>query len=246
MELVGLAVLLAQIGIAVHVLRTGRPIWWLFVVLFFPLLGMAVYFLVEVLPSLRSSRAVGRVGHDLVRAVNPDAGLHARAKDLAVCGSIDNRLALAEECATRGNFDDAIRLYESAREGQYVDAPNVLLGLARVRFHNGEPKEARALLERIAAAHPNYYPQDVAILMARAADAAGDSATALRELEGLLDRSVGLEARYRYGEVLAHAGDTPKARAELKNVVNHARRFRIGPTERPWARASRQLLSSLG
>jgi len=246
MDIAGLVILLVQIGIAVHALRTGRPIWWLFGILFFPLLGALIYFLVEILPEMRASRAIGLLGGDIVKAVNPDSGLHRRAEELAVCGSIQNKLALAQECMRRGHFDEAIKLYESAREGPFTDAPDVLLGLARARFYNGEPAAARALLEPLAEAHPDYYPQDVAILKARAADAAGDSETAVRELEAMLDRSIGLEARYRYGEILAHKGDKAKARDELKNVVDHARRFRIGPTERPWAKRSRQLLASLG
>jgi hypothetical protein len=246
MELIGLAILLAQIGIAVHALRTGRPLWWLFLILFFPLIGIAIYALVEILPTLGSGRAVQRLGGDIAKAIHPDGALHRRAGELAVCGSIDNKLALARECTARGHFDEAISLYESAREGQFVDAPDVLLGLARARFLNGEPAPARSLLEQIAAAHPDYYPQDVAILKARAADAMGDSATALHELEAMLDRSVGLEARYRYGEILARTGNTQKARDALKSVVSHARQFRIGPTERPWAKRSRALLASLG
>jgi hypothetical protein len=246
MELTGLAILLAQIGVAVHVLRTGRPIWWLFVVLFFPLIGMAIYFLVEILPTLGSSRTVHRLGTDIAKTVNPDGALHRRAEELAVCGSIDNKLALARECTGRGHFDEAIKLYESAREGQFFNAPDVLLGLARARFLNGEPAAARALLEQVAAEHRDYYPQDVAILKARAADATGDSQTALHELETILDRSVGLEARYRYGEILARTGNTQKARDQLKSIVSHARQFRIGPTERPWAKRSRELLASLG
>jgi hypothetical protein len=246
MDIAGLVILLMQIGIAVHALRTGRPLWWLFVILFFPVLGGLIYFLVEILPELRSSRAIRRFGSDIVKTVVPNAQLQGRAEELAVCGSVQNKLALAQECTARGHFDEAIKLYESAREGPFAQAPDLLLGLARVRFFNGEPKAARALLEEVSTAHPDYYPQDVAILKARSADAAGDSATALRELEAMLDRSVGLEARFRYGEILARSGKTHEARAELEGVVSHARRFRIGPTERPWAKRSRQLLASLG
>ena len=246
MDIAGLVILLVQIGIAVHALRTGRPLWWLAVILFFPLLGALIYFLVEILPEMRGSRAIRGFGSDIVKTVVPNAELHRRAEELAVCGSQQNKLALAQECMARGHFDEAIKLYESAREGQFASAPDLLLGLARVRFYNREPKAARALLEEVAAAHPDYYPQDVAILKARAADAAGDSETALHELESMLDRSVGLEARFRYGEILARTGKTQEARTELSGVVNHARRFRIGPTERPWAKRSRQLLASLG
>lgn len=246
MDLLGLGLLLLQIALAVHALRTGRSLWWLAAILFFPLLGCLIYLLVELLPEMRANRTLNRFGSDIAKTINPDSGLHRRAEELAVCGSIDNKLGLARECVARAHFDEAIKLYESAREGQFVNAPDVLLGLARARFLNGEPAPARLLLEQIAAEHPDYYPQDVAILKARAADAAGDPATALRELEAMLDRSVGLEARYRYGEILARAGDKAKARDILKSVVSHARRFRIGPTERPWATRSRRLLASLG
>jgi hypothetical protein len=246
MDIAGLLVLLAQIAVAVHAVRSGRSLWWLAVILFFPLLGALIYFLVEILPELRAGRGIRGFGSDVVKAVMPDAELHRRAEELSVCGSVQNKLALAQECTARGHFEEAIKLYESAREGPFAQAPDLLLGLARVRFYNGEPKAARDLLERLAVAHPDYYPQDVAILKARAADAAGDSETALRELEAMLDRSVGLEARFRYGEILARTGKTQEAKAELKTVVNHARRFRIGPTERPWAKQSRDLLASLG
>jgi hypothetical protein len=246
MDIAGLVILLAQIGVAVHALRTGRPLWWLAVILFFPLLGAIVYFLVEILPEIRSSRAMRGFGSDIVKTVVPNAELHRRAEELSVCGSVQNKLALAQECMARGHFDEAIKLTESAREGQFANAPDVLLGLARARFQNGEAEPARALLETLAAVHPDYYPQEVAILKARAADAAGDSETALHELENMLDRSVGLETRFRYGEILARVGKTQEARTELKSVVNHARRFRIGPTERPWAKKSRDLLASLG
>jgi len=246
MDIAGLVILLVQIGIAVHALRTGRPLWWLAVILFFPLLGALIYFLVEILPEIRASRSIRGFGSDIVKTVVPNAALHRRAEELAVCGSVQNKLALAQECMTRGHFDEAITLYESAREGPFAAAPDVLLGLARARFHNGEPNAARDLLEKLAAGHPDYYPQDVAILKARAADAAGDSETALHELEAMLDRSVGLETRFRYGEILARTGKTQEARTELKSVVNHAHRFRIGPTERPWAKRSRDLLANLG
>ena len=246
MDIASLLVLLAQIAVAVHAFRTGRPWWWLLVILFFPLLGALIYFLVEILPEMRASRAIRGFGSDVVKAVAPNAELHRRAEELAVCGSVQNKLALAQECMARGHFDEAIKLYESAREGPFTAAPDLLLGLAQARFSNGEPKAARGLLEDLAANHPDYYPQDVAILKARAADAAGDSETALQELAAMLDRSVGLETRFRYGEILARTGKREEARTELKSVVSHASRFRIGPTERPWARKSRELLASLG
>jgi hypothetical protein len=48
----GLSTLFA-IFFAVHALRTGRPIFWLMILFFFPFLGSVVYFIVEFLPEMR-------------------------------------------------------------------------------------------------------------------------------------------------------------------------------------------------
>ena len=76
MDIAGLVILLVQIGIAVHALRTGRPLWWLAVILFFPLLGALIYFLVEILPELRASRAIRGFGGDIVKSWKYTANLN--------------------------------------------------------------------------------------------------------------------------------------------------------------------------
>src|SRR5208282_6391240 len=48
---VGWVIPLIQIIMAVHALKTGRNWYWLWIIIFFPFLGAAVYFFVEFLPS---------------------------------------------------------------------------------------------------------------------------------------------------------------------------------------------------
>jgi hypothetical protein len=40
-----------------HVVRTGRPCQWFFIIMALPLAGCLVYFFVEILPDLSRSRA---------------------------------------------------------------------------------------------------------------------------------------------------------------------------------------------
>ena len=246
MPIIGVVILALQICVVVHAFRTGRPYWWIFVIMAFPIIGSLIYYLVEVAPGSRQERALHQIGRDIVKTVNPDRELHRRAEELAICGSVQNKLALAEECTGRGSFDDAIHLYESAREGQYVNAPDLLLGLARARFFNGDWAIAGELLDALGAAHPDYYRQDVAILKARSVDACGDHAAALRTLEGILERSVGLEARYRYAEILWRNGEPDRARVELERVLEHAQRFKVSAAEKQWAKLSRRTLAAIG
>jgi hypothetical protein len=245
MPILGLVVLAIDIFTIMHALRSGRPYWWIFVIFSFPLIGSALYYAIEVAPGSRSERAIMRIGSDIARAVNPDKELQRRANDLEICGSVSNRISLAQECTERGMFDEAIRLYTSGREGQYANAPDLLLGLARAQFFNQDFPAARATLTELRAHHPEYYRQDAAILSARVDDACGDRTVALAELEGVLERSVGLEARYRYAEILWRDGQAARAKAELERVLDHAKRFRVGPAEKEWAKLSRRTLTAL-
>ena len=245
MPIIGGVIILLQITVLFHAMKTGRPYYWIFIIMGFPVLGCLVYFLVEVLPGSRSERNLKKFGNDIAKAMNPDREMKRRAEELAICGSVENKLKLAEELVERGMFDEAIPLFEGAREGQYLYAPDLLYGLARARFFNGDYLEARKLLGELQTHAPRYYAQEVALMKARAAAKFGDRSTALMEIESLLETFVGLEARYRYAELLYEDNKQARAKAELERVIDHAKRFKIGPEERTWAKLARQGLASM-
>ena len=243
--IMGGVVVLLQLSVIVHALKTRRPYYWIFIIMAFPVLGCVIYFIIEVLPGSRSERNLKKIGNDIVKAINPDRDMKRKAEELAICGSVENKLQLAAELVERGMFDEAIALYRSAREGQYYFAPDLLYGFARARFFNGEYLEARKLLGELQEHAPRYYPQEVALMKARAAAKFGDRSIARAEIEVLLDRFVGLEARYRYAEILFEDGQAARARAELERVIDHAKRFKVGPEEKTWAKLARQGLASI-
>lgn len=243
--IMGGVVVLLQLTVVYHAFRNRRPYYWIFVIMAFPVLGALVYVLVEVLPGSRSERNLKKIGNDIIKAVNPDRDMKRKAEELAICGSVENKLQLAEELVERGMFDEAIRLFQGARDGQYYFAPDLLYGFARARFFNGDYLEARKLLGELQTHAPRYYPQEVALMKARAAARFGDRATARGEIESLLDNFVGLEARYRFAEVLYEDGQPDRARAELEHVIDHARRFKVAAEERVWAKLARQGLAAM-
>ena len=214
MPILALAVIGLQIFMAVHVIRNGKTCWWISLILFFPLIGSLVYFFVEVMPTLQTSPKVVRM--DQARWHRAMAAREREVKSRSVddvinTGSINDKISWAEECIARELYLDAIRLYESAREGHFVNAADILIGLARARFENGNYAKARQVLRDLAAAHPNSFAQERTILGARAVAAAGDLATALSELEALLGRSDSLEARrlearFYYAEIVWKLG----------------------------------------
>jgi hypothetical protein len=223
--------LAVQIYFIVHVFRTGRPYWWAFIILSAPVVGSLAYYLVEVMPGSREERKARRAVQSVVRSFKPDAELKRRAQELEICGSIDNKLALAEECEACGMFEEAARLYESALSGPYARDANIRFRLARALLDDA-PDQARArraleLATAIATDKPDHRPGEVRLLQARALHVSGDLAGAAALYEQLVAANGNLETRTRYGLLLHDMGHLRQAEETLKAVDEHARRFNI-------------------
>lgn len=173
-----------------------------------------------------------------------------RVSDVIATGTINDKLAWAEECMKRALYGDAARLYESAREGYFVNAADILLGLARALLENGDFVAARRVLRELAAAHPNTFVQERGILDARALAAGGDLAGGVAELEHLLARQDSLEARrlearYYYAEFLWKQGVKDLALAQLAELIRHGQFFNMTVEEEFWVLRADEVRSAL-
>ena len=75
MPILGAVVLLIQLCFAYHALKTGRPYWWLFVIMGFPVIGCLLYYFVEVFPTSRESRKAEKAVQAIVKSFDPDKSL---------------------------------------------------------------------------------------------------------------------------------------------------------------------------
>jgi hypothetical protein len=243
MPIAGALVLLIQFCFAYHALKTGRPYWWMFVIMAFPVMGCVVYYFVEVFPGSREHRKARKAARALARALQPDADLKKRAEELEICGSLDNRMALAAECMNHRMFGEAARLYESCLAGAYASDGAILFSLARARAEGGEWARAVEAIARLKAAAPKLRTLEVRLLEARVHEGRGEYDAALAIYREILPAFVGLEARYRYGRLLLRLGRQDAAMEMFNEVVKHARRFASSiEEEEQWAEAARQAI----
>jgi len=75
MPALGLLTLAAQVLCAIHVVRTGRPYWWLFLIVMVPAVGVIVYFVAELLPGLLGSRGARQAVSGAAKVFNPGRSL---------------------------------------------------------------------------------------------------------------------------------------------------------------------------
>jgi hypothetical protein len=65
--LIAIGTILLQIVLAVHVVRTRRPFIWIFILLFFPLLGSVIYIIAELIPEWERTNMIQKWLDDVER-----------------------------------------------------------------------------------------------------------------------------------------------------------------------------------
>ena len=225
-----------------HVIRTGRPSWWAYVILSFPVGGSLIYYFVEIFPNSREHRKARRTVLDLVRTIQPDAELKRRAEELEICGSMDNKMALAEECEAAGMYDESANLYKSCLTGTYCNDPLIIFKLANAQLIREQPDETERLLCQLETAHPAFKPQEVKLLRARLLEKT-DTSAALALYEELITVYTGLEAKCRHASLLQSLGHQSQADGMFEEVIQHAKRFKINhEAEQEWVRFAKDSL----
>jgi hypothetical protein len=224
-----------------HVFKSGRPMFWAWIILGFPVVGCIAYYFVEVFPGSREDRSARKAARDIANALAPDRSLQQRIAEVETCGSVDNRLALADECAARSMHDEAIRLYRSCLSGAYDRDPRVLLSLARAELESDGLQDAAATLDRLHAVAPGHKSAEVKLLRARLLDGRGETDAALAAYRALVPGYVGFEARCRYAMLLERLGHRNQALAVFEDVLAQANRAAPGlESEQAWVALARR------
>ena len=244
MPILVVVVAIIQFSFAFHVLKTGRPYWWIFIIMGFPVMGCIIYYFVEVFPGSREHRKANKAARALARALEPDADLQKRAEELEVCGSVDNKLALATELMNHQMYREALRLYESCLAGAYAADGAILLGAARAAVEAGDWGKAQSLLARLKAVAGKTRAHEIRLLEARVLEGRGENDAAVAAYRELLPVFVGLEVRYRYGRLLMRLGKHEAAMEMFNDVLRHASRYASNVEEEErWADAARQAIA---
>lgn len=230
MWLLGIAV---PVFFAVHAYRHGKPIW-IFIVLFFPVVGSLVYLFAEFLPSLRAGGRLQAAAKGVARRMNPGAEIQRLEDAVALSDSVANRRELARAYREAGRMDDAVAVLRGSLTGIFENDPQVLGELCRALYEAGRLDEAREVFEQLrrsTAPTPEHL-----LLSARIYEDAGDVENALREYAGLTGRGTGEEARCRYALLLQRVGRHDEAAALFDGIVRHARLSSplYRKTEKPW------------
>ncbi|MEA9745962.1 tetratricopeptide repeat protein [Xanthomonas campestris pv. raphani] len=240
--------LVLQAACCVHVVRSGRPLYWIFLLLAFSLLAVLVYVFVAVIPDLRNDPSARRSLKRVRSKLDPQREQRDASRRLDVADTPENRRQLAETLLAQGDYAQAADHFQGALRGLYRDDPHLMLGLAKAQFGLGQPAQTRQTLDALIAANPTFRSHDGHLLYARAVEDSGDIDAALHEYETLAQGYPGEEARVRYAQLLQRTARTAQAKAMYEQVLRHAGASpkHYQREQRGWVELARKGLSALG
>ena len=210
---------LVQIGLIIHVVRTGRPPFWIFVILFVPGIGSVAYCIVELLPELSNNLVARRAMRGVRKTFNPGGTLRRRQLEHRLSGSVDAARHLAGELMDSRRYAAAIDHYRSALTGLYEHDPDLMLGLAQAQFGNGDAAACKRTLELLKEKNADHRSADGHLLYAKALEQEGDLSAAEEEYAAVSVYYSGVEARVRYAQLLEKLQKTDAARTEYADIL---------------------------
>jgi len=236
--------LLLQVGLIIHVIKTGRNQIWIWVLALLPVAGPLAYVAVELLPDVFRSRTAQRTARGFRKAMDPTRDLRRYENEARVGANVATRQRYAEELVRHGRYEEAIAQYRQALTGLYEHDPNLMLGLAQAQFAKGDAGAARTTLDELIRLNPDFRSPAGHLLYARSLEAEGNVAKALEEYRVAAPAYPGAEAAVRYAQLLSAQGQRGEAQRIVRELLEQAR---IAPghyrrAQREWLEAAQRLL----
>lgn len=224
---------------AMHVVRTGQQMYWLWILVIGGPLGAAFYFFAVMLPDLMGGRTARNVGKVARQTLDPERDYRQALRALDDTPTIGNRIKVAQAAAALGRWSDAEAQWALCGDGHWGDDPVVLHGHADSLLELGQYENALKKLETLKALGREGETPRAALAFARAYEGLGRNDEADAAYRFAADRVPGLEAGGRYVAFMATVGRREDAEIGLAEIE---RRFlKISPPLRGEARPWRDL-----
>lgn len=221
---IGLGVILVVLC-GVHVIRTGRPYYWLYILIFAPFLGSLIYIFAIWLPESRGAqKGLRRATQAVGRAIDPGRDVREARHALELAPTVDNRLRLANALLDAGDAKGAAQEFRACLDGPHMGDIKIHLGLATALLESSEPLDAARAVEAFRASNPKVDNAALSLIYARALAIAGRP-EAEAAFEHLLATSPDVEVKCRFADWLRAEGQHARAQTLYREILATARHW---------------------
>ena len=220
-----LAILLiiVQVVLVVHIIKTGRNTIWIWLVVLIPLVGSIAYIIVEILPAYLNSYKGQKAKRDLSKIFNPNKNFNDAVENYSVTDTVGNTEKLASECLSKGMYSEAKELYSKCLNGIHKYDSRMMLGLAKAEFGLKNFEEVTNILNAMMDQNPDHEDSEAHLLYARAMEGLGEDQSAHEVYDALESYSKTPEVMFRHAILLRKIGDEKGAQEKLQQLLRIAK-----------------------
>ncbi|MDH3973484.1 MAG: hypothetical protein OEV42_04305 [Deltaproteobacteria bacterium] len=219
MHLLGIIEIIIQIYFAVHAGRTGRY-GWIFLILFFPLIGSLIYFFIEYLPEMQMEAKIKKS-----RNQSPRKNISQLKRELELTDCIKNRINLAEAYYHEGQYEASIDLLEKSLTGANAKDPHILEGLSFSHYKKEDYAKAKEYLSLLKENTEGKLASNLRLMKAKTHEALGEAEKALEEYKAIANSYESEEARCRYALLLKKCGQHDSAKEQFEEILKNAKLY---------------------
>ncbi len=208
-----------QIFCVVHCLRNSKPTWWIWFIIFVPLVGSIAYIYIEIISKNNSHLVRKRV--DIGSVLNPGAHIKKLEANLQFTDTFANRIKLADAYLAAGQYDDAIALYEGSLKGAFADNVHALSQLVIAYFNKERYDDVVATVPGVYKAQ-QFAKSQAHLMYALSLEQLDRIDDAEKEFKLMKGRFSCFEQRYQYGQFLRRQGRDDDADKIFGDIIDEA------------------------
>ena len=212
----------------IHVVRTGRELYWLWILVIAGPLGAAIYFLAIILPEMMGGRAARNVGKAARQALDPERDFRNAMRALEDTPTVGNRMKVAQAAAGLGRWEDAEAQWAQCVTGHWAEDVTILMGHTNALLELKRFDDALNRLQQVKALGREGETPAVALAFARAYEGLSRNEEADDAYRFAADRVPGLEAGARYVAFMAKTGRREDAEIGLAEIERRLQKI-AGP-----------------
>ena len=216
--LLSISHILAAIFFAIHAVRNRKELYWVMILILFPLFGSVIYFFAVYLPDSRMPGQVRKVTNAAINVLDPGRELREAQQAFDLTPSAQNQMRLAAAYLEAGDAQHAAQLYEACLQGPFANEKEMLYGAARARLQNGQSAAALELLQKIRSADAGFRKEAMYILFGKAYAAEGKHAEARVEFVEAVSQFGSVEAYVEYAIWALGVGEIETAQAQRNEI----------------------------
>ena len=211
-----------QILLVIHVLKTGRNRYWIWLLLFLPMIGGVAYLVIEIIPEFTSSIRGQRTRRGVRNLIDPGADVRAQAAAWEQSANADNGRHYAQALLAADRAPEAEKILDQVLDGFFKTDPALMLLKARSQFDQEQWGPSLATLEDLQKHNPELRSPEGHLLYAQALEQTDRVDKAIREYRAVAGYYPGAQARFLLGLALKKSGQEKEAEEEFSSMIRDA------------------------